>query len=330
MNDIEIANLFRICCNRNMPSDRLTIQRSINSLIENPEYHHLAPLVVKNLGNKQLEQYKASLTLKKISIQVIANYLEKRNFVKKLSKELEYRGLKLILLKSMAFNDNIYKADSPRGSSDIDILVNDKDINEILKILKSFNFVRSQKDDKPFTDSYESTWYSGGIYIDLHRFLVNPFKFFIDTKTLFKYSIPHAYYNSENIRILSIEDNLNHLALHFQNDCYAYHHSLIDNEHLIVKNENKKIKNPEEFRRINNIFKFFADIILYDKTPSPLAKIFFYVTPKKRIYSNGLRRKTIQIVFDILSFQSCKDLIIYYCSYLKQLVIKNKWNDIDR
>ena len=92
----------------------------------------------------------------------------------------------------------------------------------------------------------------------------------------------------------------------------------------------KKIKNPEEFRRINNIFKFFADIILYDKTPSPLAKIFFYVTPKKRIYSNGLRRKTIQIVFDILSFQSCKDLIIYYCSYLKQLVIKNKWNDIDR
>ena len=273
MYDNEIVNIFRICCDKSKSIDKKSIQSSINELVENSKFHHLAPLLLKSITNKRLIANKELIELRKISIQVIANYLEKRNFVKSICYKLERKGIKIILLKSMAFNDYLYTADAPRGATDIDILVNEHDFEEFVNILKGQNFLESYNKKRPFSNSHETTWYKRNLYIDVHRHLINPYKFYIDNKILFKRSKPHSYYKSENIRVLSLEDNMNHLALHFQNDCYAYHHSLIDSDFILMNMQEHSPNIDNEFIKVNRLFGWFRSNLIYGKQNSIFFKI---------------------------------------------------------
>jgi hypothetical protein len=161
----------------------------------------------------------------------------KHYFIKQLVPLLELNNIPVILLKGMAFNHYLYDDNAPRGVSDIDILIKPEDKERFKVVFAELARAIEIENKHAFDDLYEQTWRSNNNQhlIDVHTHLTNPILFDISTEMLWKCSMPHTAYSSDNVRLLSVEDTICHLVTHMINDTNFFHYNLIDLQKLISK-----------------------------------------------------------------------------------------------
>ncbi|WP_395341921.1 nucleotidyltransferase family protein [Ningiella sp. W23] len=209
----------------------------LDLLFLNDEMRRLAGVFFANCRDL-IESPKTLERLKHINAQLVAMHLKHKSFINTLVSDLEENQMTIILLKSSAFNGSLYHSSSPRGNSDIDILVLDKDFHKFGNIIAKYARPFAPKIARPLDNSYESTWISdndASVIIDVHFALINPALFKIDHAGLFLQSAKHPAFHSDRIRILCSEHNMLHSALHIFSDGYIPHHSSLDAA-MLVKN----------------------------------------------------------------------------------------------
>ena len=209
----------------------------------NSEVERLYPLLHHKA--KQLNQFpslpqKTQNQLRQTTIANSANLALKESFITQLAPKLEAHSIEIILLKGMAFNGTIYQGQAKRQTSDIDILVKEKDVKAAEAILSTEMRLYQPAVLYPFDNLYESTWIhktKPNLFVDLHTGLIQPHLFPIDYEEVWSRAIPHPNYNSASIKLLSAEDNLAHLAIHVFKDCNFYHYNLIDLHEIICQQQ---------------------------------------------------------------------------------------------
>ncbi len=162
---------------------------------------------------------------------ILAKNLLQEHVISRLEKQLQSKGIQVILLKSTGLNGSLYKSPTCRGNTDIDILVKKCD-EEKLNFILAEEYSLTKKNEKEIFDGlYERTWIkdnSSKVILDVHTNLANPYFYNIDVDKIFNTSAMHPRYQSQNIRILSPEYNFIHSLIHIINDGYLFHNSLID------------------------------------------------------------------------------------------------------
>lgn len=328
-----LQNLFQAC----VSDDELILkpeetQRVSNLLLKNRELHHLSPLLLEYIRHNTNQSTESFSELKQISFKTIANYLEKRSVIVSIIREMKLLCIKfpIILLKAMAFNDNLYSEDSPRGCSDIDLITEKKNISKLLTILERLGFEKNYITNNPFSAEYEFSLSRKNIHIDVHTHLVNPLKFNFSEKEIFETSLVHPYYNNKEIRVLSPNLNCVHLSLHYQKDCYIYHHSLIDfallkkRENIDVSDLRKRYKNLSNL--ISLVSKVSNHIAFYGhKKLNTRLSLFLFLLPKtkKDVRKKSIRYRVSQLIMDIIAFSRLQEFIRYYSIYFFRLMKKH-------
>ena len=212
-------------------------------IICDPALQRLHALIFHNaIKRDELQHFsKATQTELKLSTyKLIADIGSKNNELKRLSQTLKNTEIEVLLLKGLAFNDYIYNASAPRGSSDIDILVNRADKAKFVECFAQLATVVELKSKHTFDGLFEETWRatnSPTVYFDLHWYLSYPSLFQFDEKAIMQRSKPHSVYTDGNLRLLSDEDHLVYLATHLLKDCDFYHYGLIDCHELICQKQ---------------------------------------------------------------------------------------------
>jgi hypothetical protein len=319
-NDVFNLNvLFKICCLPKTDYSVDAIEGAIKYLIKSPNIQHISTLFLKKIDNKESINPELISQLKIIAIQVVANYLEKRAIVHSLGRAIEDKlsNWNVILLKAMAFNDNIYGTSSPRGSSDIDILVEKDNLINLEEILKKLGFCKQVSGINPFSGVYENCWSKGKIYLDIHTSLINPYKYTLNTERLFENSAPHPFYKMDNIRVLGDEDNLLHLALHFQKDCYIYHHSIIDAMHI---RHSSKISAKKLTKEICITFNDITNHIIKNSPLSVTSNILVNLLPLCKPEKKNIKFKFNQLLMDFITLKPKAKFFIYYKIYITKLI----------
>ncbi|MBO1254237.1 nucleotidyltransferase family protein [Alteromonas sp. 5E99-2] len=209
----------------------------VEFVIKTPELHRLGSILYNKIDTESISSNNAS-SLKKLATMCNIQNLKHTAFIQDFANRLESKNAKITLLKSSALNNYIYSKNTPRGNSDLDILLDDDSSGHVLTELNIIANEHTPKSTNPFDQLYEKTWISKQqptTYIDAHFTLTNPFLVNIEHRELFDGSIKHPYYNSESIRCLQPEENLIHLALHVFTDGYYFHYSILDAALLIQK-----------------------------------------------------------------------------------------------
>ena len=328
-----LKNLFLAC----VSNDELILtpeelQNISQLLICNQELHHLSPLLIKYDKLEYRLDKNSYAELKKISITTIANYIEKRAVVTSIINKMNIASEKfpIILLKAMAFNDNIYSNDSPRGCSDIDLITERKNTSKLVSILEDLGFKKNHVTNNPFSAEYEFTLTRKNIHIDVHTHLVNPLKFAFSEEEIFKRSMVHPYYNSKEIRVLSPNLNCVHLSLHYQKDCYIYHHSLVDFI-LLKKKENINLSDlRRSYSNLRNLISLISEVsnhiaFYYHKKLNTRLSLFLFLLPKtkKDVGKKSIRYRVSQLLMDIITFSTIHEFMRYYSTYFFRLMKKS-------
>jgi hypothetical protein len=220
--------------------DEKAIQRIESLLIKDESLGRLSALILqKALANNQLDWFSetAQRVLKTTATKLVVDVAAKHYFIKQLVPLLELNNIPVILLKGMAFNHYLYDDNAPRGVSDIDILIKPEDKERFKVVFAELARAIEIENKHAFDDLYEQTWRSKNNQhlIDVHTHLTNPILFDISTEMLWKCSMPHTAYSSDNVRLLSVEDTICHLVTHMINDTNFFHYNLIDMQKLILK-----------------------------------------------------------------------------------------------
>lgn len=316
-----LKHVFKLCCGQSC--DNLQhLKGAVDFIIKTPTLHHIAPLALREISKNQDID---TQNLKLIAFQVVANYLAKRQAVLEIGNVILKHELdiNLVLLKSMALNDRIYDPSYPRGSSDIDILVHKKDIKVLERCLDSLGYVKRDPGIQPFSGAYEVSWSKGKVHIDVHTSLANPYKFKINVDSLISDSEPHPFYNNRNIRVLSKKDTLWNLALHFQKDCYTYHHSILDAHH-VINTDVSKIDNVYEAKKAYNVFESIKNNLVSDAPMPLMSSLLVSVMPLCKENKKTLRFRLNQCLVDFLTLDSKIGFARYYLIYMIKFV-KNKF-----
>lgn len=202
----------------------------------------LVPLIYSN--TKKLTIFdplpdKTKNYLRDTTLKLMAYEGSKVIWLNQMIKLFTGNSIPLILLKGAAFNNNLYPKETPRAGSDLDILIKQSDYNRACEILNNNGFLENIKIkprvyDTLFERSYTpKTAY--GIAIDLHKFLTHPALFHIDEDELWALSRPHPAYDNDQVRILSPEHTLLHLAIHAFRDHDFCTHNLLDSHEVICQ-----------------------------------------------------------------------------------------------
>lgn len=240
------------------------LDKIINFFRSNKTNSILSCLIEKKLRKNQIA---IPQLIRNYSQGIRATLLTKQFFLKKIKSDLERENCRIYLLKGMAFNNNIYSTDFPRGCSDIDILVHPTDLNKIKKILNHYATEFLQRNKKPFSNSYETTWLTKGaplVQIDLHWGLLPPNENQLQIDELVENSIPHPFYKSDKIHCLSKYHNVVHLLLHMYKDANLLQQSLMDYKTLtknLTKDDWQEINTICKANCIENIINFMTNAI---------------------------------------------------------------------
>lgn len=237
-------------------ADLTRIEAHLN---ENESLGRLSALILQNAITKQQLNWfsqSAQVHLKNSTTQLIVDIAAKRYFIKQLVPLLDQNNISVILLKGMAFNHYLYDANSPRGVSDIDILIRPEDKERFEHVFSQLAAVVEQEKQYAFDDLYEQTWRSNNNQhlIDVHTHLTNPHLFNIVSNQLWLRSKPHPAYETENVRVLGAEDTICHLVTHMINDTDFFHYNLIDVKKLILSeslNENLLVEIATQWGVLN-------------------------------------------------------------------------------
>ncbi|WP_340680669.1 nucleotidyltransferase family protein [Paraglaciecola sp.] len=212
-------------------------------LLSDPKLERLHALVYKNaIERQQLNWFSSAcqIKLKLSTYRLIADISAKKNQLTELTQLLEGHDINVLLLKGMAFNGYFYSDNSPRGSSDIDLLVQPQDKAKFCQVLKLLATSVEKKSNDAFSGLFEETWRANitqPIYFDLHWYLSYPSLFNFDGSEMVKRSIQHPSYLSENLRMLSNEDHIVYLAMHMTKDCDFFGYGLIDCHEMICQQQ---------------------------------------------------------------------------------------------
>lgn len=209
------------------------------NLPQEPSAERLAGLIYKNANQRgHLDQCPAKtlIWLKQLTFTVIADVEEKKAVLRELSNAITDDYPSMMLLKGMAFNDSIYTSEAPRGTSDIDLLIDPDDKSKFESSFITQAQKIESKFDQAFDGLFEQTWqsnYKPRVYFDVHWYLSYPNLFSFDQTKIFGRSVPHPLYQNQKLRVLSNEDQLVNLAIHLMRDCDFYDYGLVDCHELI-------------------------------------------------------------------------------------------------
>jgi hypothetical protein len=221
--------------------DREAVQRIEKQLLVSPKLSRLHALIYQHaIERHHLDWFSSNFQtkLKLSTYSTIADIGAKKNEINHLAQLLEGHDLTVLLLKGLAFNGYIYSDNAPRGSSDIDILINPQDKNKFCDVLQQMATFVAPNTEDAFGGMFEETWRvnnTSSVYFDLHWYLSYPSLFTFNTAEMVSRSIKHPIYESEKIRLLSNEDHLVYLASHLLKDCDFFHYGLIDCHELICQ-----------------------------------------------------------------------------------------------
>jgi hypothetical protein len=204
-----------------------------------PKTARLLPLIAKNL--KQFNNCNSlSASTQKI-LQVSTRnagamvMAHKHQFLK-INALFSKANIPFILLKGSAFINYLYTNEAPRTFNDLDILLHSDNWDDAVSLLEKEMNYSEKKVTGQFEDLYEVSYQpkeNTGYHLDLHKSLVHPFLFNINETLLWRNTIAHPDYKNENIRILTPELNILHLAIHAYKDMDFYKYNLIDCHKII-------------------------------------------------------------------------------------------------
>ena len=236
-------SLYRYVVNHPETSEGKVDLETLLNQCEPFQIERLSGLIYRRaVLNGQFDSLSSSskLMLKSYMFKLIADVESKKNIVNQIATALQGSNLTVLLLKGMAFNDLIYSTDSPRGTSDIDLLLMKSEKEALTKQLAPI----AKKVEVPkkyvFDNLFEEVWStksSNRVFLDMHWYLSYPTLYNFDQQQIFERSIPHPFYKSENLRLLSYEDHLVYLAIHLTKDCDFYNYGLIDCHELISQHQ---------------------------------------------------------------------------------------------
>jgi len=239
-----IIEVFQYACihpSNHITWDKVAIQRIERQLQQDAKLTRLHALIFQNaIARQQIEWFSAAyqIKLKLSTYSLIADIGAKKHEINQLAQQLAGHDIKVLLLKGLAFNSYLYTDNSPRGSSDIDILIQPQDKSRFCAVFKPLASVVEKNTNDAFDGLFEETWRANNansVYFDLHWYLSYPSLFKCDGQDIVKRSIEHPNYHSENIRLLSNEDHIVYLAMHLLKDCDYFQYGLIDCHELICQ-----------------------------------------------------------------------------------------------
>jgi hypothetical protein len=173
------------------------------------------------------------LNLEEQTHRLVAEEMLRQHRLRKVLRQFQQKKIPVILLKGTAFSGTLYPPGTPRGASDLDLLVRAADFDAACEALSTGMVVLSRDPQRPaYHDRlYERTFRSEGgtgLQVDVHRQLINPFLFEISEEQLWEESREHPAYGSADVRMLSPEATLLHLAVHAFKDLEFCNHNLLD------------------------------------------------------------------------------------------------------
>ena len=176
--------------------------------------------------------------LKQHTMATIGQAMVQRKWLQTTLDLLSEKRIPIILLKGVAFAGLLYPAEAPRPGVDIDLLVREKDFEPACSQLEQAMTPLILAQDRLATHRtlFERVFVpegKGGTVIEIHRGLTNPHLFDIDETRLWDSSRPHPAHHDEQIRILSPEHTLLHLAVHAFRDLDFCTHNLLDVHELV-------------------------------------------------------------------------------------------------
>jgi hypothetical protein len=234
------------------------------------------------------------------ALAVVVSVEEKKRELQHLAENMAESKITLLLLKGMAFNQLIYKNEAPRGTSDIDLLIRKTELSDFEKKFSMLAYKVEHSSEHAFDGLMEETWCSieaNRVFFDIHWDLSYPTLFDFDGNEIFDRSVVHPFYKSEQLRMLSLEDHLVHLAIHLMKDCNFYDYGLLDCHQLICLEEPDIIlcfKIAKKWGAKTSLFyllslsKKLLDTPICDKTLK---------NNKPNLLKHGICKLTIQYVF---------------------------------
>ena len=145
---------------------------------------------------------------------------------------------RLILLKGAAFHGNLYPSDAPRPSADIDVLVEEHNFAAVCDLVEKQGGRLKRAGARPVTSRtlFEAVYRIPGpvsVTFEVHRGLTKPWLFRIDYDGLWERSVGLPGHSSQQVRMLSPEDTLLHLAVHSFLHAAIPVHAVVD-AHLVL------------------------------------------------------------------------------------------------
>lgn len=175
-------------------------------------------------------------TLTKFTQQGIVTELARKQQLTRIITTLTVHNIPLILLKGAAFAEVLYSKQAPRSSNDLDILIQKKDWDQTISVIKEvMNYTEKSQPDV-FGDLYELSFVPKGkvgAALDLHMSLIHPLLFKIKEEELWQSSVEHPSFNNKLVRMLSPEHALIHQALHAYKDMDFGKYNLVDTHEII-------------------------------------------------------------------------------------------------
>jgi len=212
---------------------------TLNQLIRFSDVHwRLVPLLrnkadLLNIFNR-LDTDVQSFLIERTQEGVVSE-LAKQSVLKNILTQFKENQIPVILLKSTGFNGWIYHGSNIRLSNDIDLLVKKEHWQLAIKLLSSYLDYQPKAVQGVLADEYEISFTSAGLnntHVDLHCALVHPQLFDWNEEMAWETSMSHPSYEDPLVRVLGLEQNLNHLALHAFKDQSFNTYGLVDAYYL--------------------------------------------------------------------------------------------------
>ncbi|MEG3765208.1 nucleotidyltransferase family protein [Alteromonas sp. 14N.309.X.WAT.G.H12] len=197
------------------------------------DFYKISPVLAFHLLRLPESKLPVSLrkNFKKIVFDAVASQKMREQALEMVASYLNEENIPIILLKGMAFNNNLYPVNYPRFCSDIDILIESKFRAKANKILGERMQIFEPSRKRKFHGLYEDTYlFNNRLYphVDLHYYLAHPDLFTVDEKKLWLDSKVHPYYHNENVRVLSSEHMILHNVIHSTKDLSFFSYNLLD------------------------------------------------------------------------------------------------------
>lgn len=242
VNQIYFDLLRLACVSDNSSYISVDLKTAIETINHLPEYAKVHQRIIPLLNAKahKLNIFDdLSKTCQKLltfmTQQGIVTELAKKSQLTDIFNVLVKKNIPFIILKGAAFANVLYSNEAPRISNDLDILIKKEHWQSAVLAISTI-MVYKKKSGQVFDDLCEISFRPKsniGAALDLHVSLSYPLLFTINEHALWKSSVPHPEYGSENIRLLSAEQALVHQAIHAFVDMNFCKYNLVDSHEII-------------------------------------------------------------------------------------------------